>query len=215
MTVSRLATFAIASVAAHGVLFFTMNAGEFSSAPRHEEISISIIEAPASAPPRQDVAPAPAVMTAPALPSALKTWTRSTPPKAVDAPSDSEQVSRPAPVPAQETIKSSAELLTDPQKGRVFENYFVAVKSQIHEVVRKRYTRSGVGQGTVSLVFVLASDGSLENVFVADKLSDADLLLKIFAKNCVRDAAPFARFPTELDLPKISFNITVLFEDVS
>lgn len=109
-------------------------------------------------------------------------------------------------------IRSSAELLADPQKGKVFSSYFSKLKEKIQQTIRKRYSRASVGEGSVSLVFVLRADGSLENILVRQGESSAAALAKAFAVECVRGSAPFKPFPKELDLLKISFSLTMSFD---
>lgn len=115
-------------------------------------------------------------------------------------------------VPAE--IRSSADLLSDPKSKEVFESYFVLIKDRIHQVVRRKYSRAEVGEGQVGLVFILRSDGKLENVWTIEKMSTADILVKNFARSCVRDAAPFPQFPRELGMNRISFNITIIFDEL-
>lgn len=110
-------------------------------------------------------------------------------------------------------VKESTELLTDPVRGKVFLSYFSKVKERIHAAVRKEAASVGIGQGTVALNFVLWADGSLERVSVMERGSDAAATDKDFAVKCVKEAAPFGLFPKELDLAKISFSVTLLFEE--
>lgn len=108
-------------------------------------------------------------------------------------------------------VRNSSELLADPKNGKVFVNYFVRVKERLARVIQRQYGAGSVGNGTVSLVFVLRADGSLENVLVSGPQTDADESAKNFALNCLKDAAPFGSFPKELGLDRISFNVAVYF----
>ncbi len=109
-------------------------------------------------------------------------------------------------------VKESSELLADPVRGKVFLSYFSKIKGRIHETVRKNAPLANVGQGSVAVNFVLWADGSLERVSVMERGSDAAATDKDFAVKCVKEASPFSSFPKELDLAKISFSVTLLFE---
>ncbi|OGW82384.1 MAG: hypothetical protein A3C47_02360 [Omnitrophica bacterium RIFCSPHIGHO2_02_FULL_51_18] len=108
----------------------------------------------------------------------------------------------------------SEDLLADPEKGRVFASYFAKIKEKIQNIVQRKYSYQNIGDGSVTLLFVLDSDGSLERVSVLEKQSTGDSHVKDFAMQCVRDSAPFGRFPKDLNLGKISFNLTILFEEI-
>ena len=111
-----------------------------------------------------------------------------------------------------EGIKTSTELLIDPQRGRIFQSYFGVIKQDIERVVRRKYSHDSVSDGSVTLIFILRSDGRLEDIWVEEKSSTPDIILRNFAKNCVRDAAPFPGFPPQIDLKKISFSVDLSFE---
>ena len=110
-------------------------------------------------------------------------------------------------------VKNSEEILTDPQKGKIFLNYFGLVKQRVRRSVEKKYSGEPVGRGDVSLMFVLKSDGAVVNVFVVEKDSSADELMKDFAIRCVKDCSPFPHFPKELGMERISFNLSILFDE--
>ena len=107
-------------------------------------------------------------------------------------------------------VRESAELLTDPQMGKVFHAYFVRLKEKIHQVIR-RHSEEHAGRGTVSLIFILRSDGALDSISVAEKESSAGHEMRVFATDCVKASAPFDPFPKELDPQKIAFRVTVYF----
>ena len=111
-------------------------------------------------------------------------------------------------------VRNSEELLVDPQSGKVFLGYFEEIKRKIHETVKKKYSRENPGQGAVSLIFILRADGSLENTAVVSKESTAGPAVQNFAIDCIKESLPFAPFPKELELQKISFNVTILFDAV-
>ncbi len=111
-------------------------------------------------------------------------------------------------------VRGSAELLADPQVGRVFSNYFSRIKNKIVKTAKSGYSAGGLERGKTTLVFILRSDGSLDGVNVTDDRSDASAAAKKFAVDCVKKASPFPSFPEELKLNKISFSISVLFEEL-
>ncbi|GEM_PF-1603708 len=110
--------------------------------------------------------------------------------------------------------RSSAELLADPQKGAVFSNYFGRVKEKIHVALRKKYSAAEEGEGKVTLLFILNSQGRLQKVSVLDSQSSSSEKIKELAKECVTRAAPFENFPQELALNQIAFNVTIYFEEL-
>ena len=94
---------------------------------------------------------------------------------------------------------TGADLLADPQTGKVFIGYFNVLKRKIDQTVRRDYERAEmVGKGSVTLFFVLNSDGSLAAASALDGQSDAGLLAKDFAVQCLKKASPFDSFPKEL-----------------
>lgn len=113
-------------------------------------------------------------------------------------------VPRPAP-------KTSAELIADPKKGKIFIGYFSLVKGKIHKTLRDRYAVSGTESGSVCLYFVLDGSGRLERASVVEKESKAGESLKVLAMRCLHESAPFAAFPRSLNAEHIAFNVTVFF----
>ena len=124
----------------------------------------------------------------------------------------SQNEGRPEPAVAPPKIQDSAELLTDPHRGQIFSGYFERIKERIHQTIQRKYSQGAFGEGSVSLIFVLRSDGNLESTVVIKKQTDADTVAQNFALDCLKESAPFGPFPEELGLQKISFNVTVLFD---
>lgn len=108
-------------------------------------------------------------------------------------------------------VKKSSELLMDPDKGALFLDYYTRIREKIHDIVERRFRARNVGGGTVELLFVLRSDGTLEHASVSDD-SEAAGTVRSFAIGCLKEAAPFGSFPRELGVSRIAFNLTVLFE---
>ena len=107
---------------------------------------------------------------------------------------------------------SQAQYMTDPHKGKIFLNYFGGVKERIHRTLREKYEKRKAGFGRVTLSFVLNSDGSLKDVAVNEKKSDADSAIKLLAVECLKAAAPFSAFPQDIDSKELVFDVVVLFE---
>ena len=170
------------------------------------EKSIEIVAKPKETPPMRRIEPvqeAP-IISKPAVPA------EKAKPKTEWQPV---YASLPAPKPAA-IIRRSEDLLADPHKGKIFAGYFARIKEKIQHTVQQKYAYENVGRGTVTLLFVLDSNGVLENVSVSEKASIGSGDVNDFAMRCVRESAPFGRFPKDLNLNKISFNLTVLFQEV-
>ncbi len=111
-------------------------------------------------------------------------------------------------------VKASTELLSNPETGKIFSGYFNMIKKKIHHRVLSKYSHHSVGRGSVSLFFILDSNGKLDSVSVIERQSEADQAVKDFATECLKEASPFPPFPSALDLKKISFSVTLMFEDL-
>jgi hypothetical protein len=107
---------------------------------------------------------------------------------------------------------TSAELIANPVKGKIFIGYFGQVKQKIQNTVLQKAGRKLYGQGSVCLGFVLNAQGQLEHVTVLAKGTHADDPLKELAATCIRDSAPFGSFPKDLGPRRIFFNITIFFD---
>lgn len=110
-------------------------------------------------------------------------------------------------------VRNSEEFLADPQKGKIFLDYFGQVKQRVRRAVEQGYSRRRSGRGDVTLMFVLKADGAVVKIFPVNENSSADDSLKDFAVRCVREGAPFPRFPKELGMDRISFNLSILFDE--
>lgn len=109
--------------------------------------------------------------------------------------------------------KNGAELMTDPQRGKIFINYFGNLKTKIHQTVLKEYSPTIHGTGEVALFFVLNAQGRLEEAKVLDRESRAGTFLKQMALDFLKASAPFGAFPSELGAKHLSFSVTVYFEE--
>ena len=111
--------------------------------------------------------------------------------------------------PAPAKMAESSQLLLDPQKGKVFSQYFVRMKKKINEAVEDRYFPKQSGE-QVSLIFIVNRSGRLEDVYALTKETRADAKTQAFAVQSVREAAPFDAFPADLNMEKICFNLTLI-----
>jgi hypothetical protein len=113
-----------------------------------------------------------------------------------------------------EVLKSSAELLADPKKGVVFLDYYGRIKEKIQNRIRQKYSAKNMKGESATLFFVLRSNGALDKVWVDPRASEASSQALDFAGACLRQAAPFDAFPKELDSDKISFRLTIVFDEL-
>ena len=109
--------------------------------------------------------------------------------------------------------KTSAELLADPRKGKIFSSYFMTVKEKIYRTLKENYGAHSPGAGEVSLYFILNANGHLVKVAVAEKESSPDISLQNLAVACLRRTAPFGRFPNDLESDPIAFQVKIYFDE--
>jgi len=114
-----------------------------------------------------------------------------------------------------EALKKEARELAKRQSplrnSRDYINYYQLIREKIRQALKTRYTKY-YGQGDVSLIFMLNSNGSLAAVDVDGAVSARDSALAQLAVMSVKEAAPFPGFPRELSVPKMSFDLTVSFK---
>ena len=67
-------------------------------------------------------------------------------------------------------------------------------------------------KGKVYVTFVIEQSGRLAAVQILDARTQASDFLKRVALQSVKEAAPFAPFPKELDYPELTFNVIISFE---
>ncbi len=127
------------------------------------------------------------------------------------APGTSKRSTPPKPPLA---IQKSEDLLADPAKGKIFTAYFAKIKERVQETVQRKYWYQNIGGGSVALFFMLDSGGNMESASALEKQSTGSREVREFAVRCLRESAPFGAFPRDLHLDKISFNLTVLFEEI-
>lgn len=111
-----------------------------------------------------------------------------------------------------ERPKTSAEMMADPQKGKLYVSYFGEMKKQIQKTLSGRFARRYSGKGSVTLRFIVNAQGYLEKVSVSPKDAKEDEMLRDLAVQCLREAAPFGSFPPELGSKRLVFDVTFFFD---
>ena len=206
MIIKDLKPFLITSLVAHGIVgaAFFSNILEEKTAEKNV-VEITYISRPAGESPK--------ALLQPALPA--KKWPRNkVGPKKINEIKTSRSVQVAAPLNINSTVAPEASyFLTDPQRGKSYLSYFSHVKEKVSEVVKRQYRRRGSFEGVVALLFVLNKEGGLEGVSVIGDQTTAADVARVFAVQCLENAAPFGAFPKELDSQKISFSITIIFND--
>ncbi|MCX7926549.1 MAG: TonB C-terminal domain-containing protein [Candidatus Omnitrophica bacterium] len=89
-------------------------------------------------------------------------------------------------------------------------SYYQFVREKIRKAAYQNYTRTETG--SIYLAFVIASDGTLKDVYLNEERSALNYYLRQISLRSIRDAAPFPPFPKELDYPQLSFNVIISFE---
>lgn len=110
--------------------------------------------------------------------------------------------------------KTAMDFMTDPQKGKVFENYFGKLKEKIHISLRRTYRDAGDMPGVVTLYFVLNPEGNLVRAGILEKDSDAGASLQQTALDSLKRSAPFGDFPPDLGNGPVAFSLKVYFDEL-
>lgn len=224
------------SVGLHAAMGWSLVRHWREGVPGENAIQISYPEAPKAAP-----AP-PVLKAEPAVPAPAKKKFKGIPiprgpvepePAKAEEPSDFQrkldeklqkqrralarlQAETPSDKPSTETAprapRSGAEILADPQKGKVFIGYFSDIKTKIQNTLVARFSNRYSGKGSVAVGFVLNSEGFIEKVAVLPRAAAGDPRLEDLAVQCLRQAAPFGPFPPELGSDRIAFNVTIFFD---
>lgn len=90
-------------------------------------------------------------------------------------------------------------------------NYYQLIREKIRRRLKTNY-RYYSAEGEVQLGFVVTSDGHIVDAGIDDMKSAVDRRLRDIALKSVREASPFHPFPKELNLPRMSFNLTITFK---
>jgi len=96
-------------------------------------------------------------------------------------------------------------------KNPAYIGYYQISREKIKRAAyQQNYT--GREEGEVTVSFVIASDGTLRQVRLVEQGSCGSPYLRDIAVAAVKEAAPFPRFPKELDYPQIPFTLTITFQ---
>lgn len=99
---------------------------------------------------------------------------------------------------------------SDIPKTKAYEVYSEKVRQSIRRHTYGNFTK--YQEGHVYVSFVVLRDGTLYDVLVHHDKSTPDAYLKRVVLESVKDAAPFDKFPLELNYPRITYSVTVSFE---
>ncbi|MFA5320591.1 MAG: TonB family protein [Candidatus Omnitrophota bacterium] len=91
-----------------------------------------------------------------------------------------------------------------------YQNYYGSVREKIRRAAYDNYKQAA--QGDVFISFIVSRDGSLKAVRIMDERSTGSAYLKETASRSVLNAAPFSKFPKELDYDELTFNVMISFE---
>ncbi len=98
----------------------------------------------------------------------------------------------------------------DKAHNPLYLNYYQVVREKIEHAAYQNYTR--IELGTVSISFVISSDGNLKQTRIIDEKSSFSPYLREVALKSVKNAAPFPGFPKDLNYPQLSFNVSISFQ---
>jgi TonB family protein len=89
-------------------------------------------------------------------------------------------------------------------------SYYQLVREKIRRAAYQNYSSNETGEAYVT--FIISSEGYLKDVRLVDEKSSASSYLRQIALDSVANAAPFPKFPKELDYPRLTFNVVISFE---
>ena len=96
-------------------------------------------------------------------------------------------------------------------KSPEYKSYYQVIREKIRRQAYASY--KNLEEGEVFLTFVLSSDGSVKDLMVNSKKTNAGAELTDIASRSVKEAAPFPEFPEKLQKnTQLSFNVIISFE---
>ena len=113
--------------------------------------------------------------------------------------------------PAKELNNDAAKKEAAVRSTKDYINYYQLIREKIRKRLKENY-RSYYNEGEARIVFTLTSDGSLVSSAIDGSGSTKDKVLRGIAIESVRDASPFPPFPKALNLPRMSFSVSILFK---
>jgi len=121
---------------------------------------------------------------------------------------------KPAPAPAPEPAKFDSVIPPLPkgvEKLPAYLDYVQSVRERIKRRANSMYSPA-YQAGDVLLNFVLLSDGRLSVLKIINERSSQDERLRRIAQSAIENAAPFNRFPQDLEYNQLSFSVIISFE---
>lgn len=92
-----------------------------------------------------------------------------------------------------------------------YKSYYQIIREKIRHQAYSYY--KNLEEGEVYLSFILASDGSVNDLIVIEKKTTASAYLTEIARRSVQEAAPYPAFPEKLKKnSQLSFNVSIAFE---
>ena len=107
--------------------------------------------------------------------------------------------------------KETAEKQSALKNTKDYIGYYQLIREKIRQRLKANYRRHH-NEGDIALTFVLRSDGTLAASDYDSAASTRDRTLAELAQTSLKEASPFAPFPKALDLPVMSFDLTVSFK---
>ncbi|MBF0532441.1 MAG: hypothetical protein HQL23_05010 [Candidatus Omnitrophica bacterium] len=92
-----------------------------------------------------------------------------------------------------------------------YQGYTEAIRNNIGMRANHYVDHVDYQEGEVYLTFLLAADGKLLAVKIIEEKTRANAYLRDVAVRSVREAAPFAAFPKDMNYPELSFNLIISF----
>lgn len=91
---------------------------------------------------------------------------------------------------------------------------YLAHSELLRETIKRalRLIYSGSETGEIRVAFVIAKDGNLKDVHILENGSSPSPHLRELALRGIKQAAPYAPFPKELDYPQLSYSEEISFQ---
>lgn len=113
-------------------------------------------------------------------------------------------------VSSQEKKKVTPKLDSKMDNNPMYKNYYEMIRENIKKEAYRNYTK--YEEGEVYLSFVISQEGQLLDINLFKEKSKASEFLQNIALKSVKNAGPYPKFPTELNYPKLTFNVIISFE---
>jgi outer membrane biosynthesis protein TonB len=98
------------------------------------------------------------------------------------------------------------------EEKELYLSYYDSIRRSIQTTAERYYRNSYISQGDIRLRFTVASDGTLNNVYILEGGTTAGPLLRRLALQSVKGANPFPAFPEQLDKKELCFNLLISFK---